>query len=118
MRAARYGVVAALAAVVGLVPSGATAGAPTTVSIKAVGNPAEFSGQVKSTPPCRGDRKVTVLRKKKGKDPKIGSDTTESSGQWSTGNSGETKGKFYAKVKKTGSCEKAKSSTIKVLPQM
>jgi hypothetical protein len=115
MRAAKYGLAVGLAAVVVLVPSIATAGAPGNVSIKHLGG-GEFNGKVISTPPCRANRKVTLMRKKKGKDAKIVSDTTEPNGGWETGQTGETKGKFYAKLKKSGGCEGAKSQTIKIEP--
>ena len=45
-------------------------------------------------------------------DQKIGTDTTESDGSWSIGNSGFKHGSFYAKVKSTTDCSGAQSKVI------
>ena len=70
---------------------------------------------------CANGRKVT-LYKQKGDDPdpggdkKIGSDIAQANGDkymWSTGNTGSTKGYFYAYAKKTKGCDDGISDTIK-----
>ncbi len=86
---------------------------PTEVTIK--GPNGDFSGKVKSdAAQCKENRKVTVFKKRAGDDKKLGSDTSESNGAWSTGNSGENKGKFYAKAKAVDVCEAGKSETIEL----
>ncbi|MDX6586568.1 MAG: hypothetical protein QOI31_1041 [Solirubrobacterales bacterium] len=108
-------VVAAVFAIA-VVPMSATGHGkyPTEVTIK--GPNGDFSGKVKSdADPCKVDRKVTVFKKRSGDDKKIGSDTSEPNGAWSTGNSGENNGKFYAKAKAEGDvCEAGKSETIEL----
>lgn len=75
----------------------------------------DFSGKVKSpSSACRGDRLVKVKMQVKGKDPTIAMDGSESNGDWSTGNTGADPGDYYAKVKKTSNCSKAKSRTVSV----
>lgn len=107
-------VIAAVGAVA-VVPMSATGQPtfPTELTIK--GPNGDFSGKIKSdNPECESGRKVTVFKKKSGDDKKVGSDTADS-GKWSTGNSGEKKGKFYAKVGADfGACAKAKSKTIEL----
>lgn len=93
----------------------AMGGASTTVTIKNQGG--DFSGVVKSEnlKLCAAERKVVVLKKKPGKDQKIGTDTTgfeNGKWRWSTGNSGQNSGTFYAKAPKTSNCNAAKSKEV------
>lgn len=85
---------------------------PTKVTIK--GPSGDFYGYVKSADEdnCANGRKV-ILYKLTGDTPnpsadeKIGSDTASPNGDrymWSTGNTGERNGKFYARVRKTDDC--------------
>lgn len=106
--------VAALLAIAIIPLSAAAKGDATTVTIK--GPNGDFSGKVKSgNPECKSNRTVKVFKKRKRKkDKKIGTDTSDSNGLWSTGNSGFKKGKFYAKAPASGPCEKGKSTTIKI----
>ena len=95
----------------------AAALAPSTVTIQAEG--VDLSGTVSSpNEACLNERKVIVF-KQKGKrggddDVKFASDTTGSDGAWSTGNTG-TEGKFYAKVRRTATCNVDFSPTVKAV---
>jgi hypothetical protein len=63
----------------------------------------EFEGKLKSTPDvlsCEEGQKVTVLRKKKGRDPKVGDDRTNGKGAYEVDGRGRH-GKYYALVKET-----------------
>lgn len=114
----------ALVMCLGLVLAGvASAGAPfpTEVTIKEQGG--DFHGKVKSPDggqQCIEDRKVTVLKKKDGPDKTINSDTSDTAGNWDTGNTHVGPGKYYAKAKhvllKTDEvlCETGKSETVTV----
>ena len=88
-----------------------TAKTPTEVTIK--GENGDFYGNVKSSDPsCADGRKVTVFKLKgaspnPSEDRKIASDTASFSGgkyRWSTGNTGEKNGQFYARVVKNDHC--------------
>jgi hypothetical protein len=101
--------------------AGARAAADTGVTIK--GPNGDFQGKVLSPrKKCLGDRKVVVYKQSgKKQDPssdqKIGSDISErhgDHGDWSIGNSGFKKGKFYAKAKKSEGCAAGFSETIKL----
>jgi hypothetical protein len=62
-----------------------------------------FEGKLKSTPDvlsCEEGQKVTVLRKKKGRDPKVGRDRTNGKGAYEVDGPGRD-GKYYALVKET-----------------
>jgi len=77
----------------------------------------KFKGRLRSSePPCLAG-KVKVYEKRRGKDPKTGSDRTNAAGKWSFKEKG-AEGKFYASVPaKTvaaGGCPAAKSKTKKV----
>lgn len=110
------------AAATGLVSTaGAFAAAPaatSTVTIKAEGT--DLSGTVRSDrAACEGDRTVVVYKvvgkRGGGDDLRFASDTTEvrkGVGVWSTGNTG-TKGRFYAKVRKSDGCRADASPTVK-----
>ncbi len=110
-------VIAALCAIA-VVPMSATGKGKYKTEVTIKGPDGDFSGKVKSIggpPTCEADRKVNLFKKKPGKDDKIGSDTSGPDGKWSTGNSGENNGKFYAKAPKVGDvCEKGKSKTIEL----
>ena len=101
---------------VGLIPASASAlqgVAPTTVTIKEKSG--DFSGKVSSTDPsCRGERTVKVKLVQPGKDQTVASDTSDSNGSWSTGNTDADPGDYYAKVRKTLDCAKARSEVITV----
>ena len=94
---------------------------PTEVTIREQNG--DFLGKVKSPEggqQCIEDRKVTVFKKRDGRDKRINSDTTDPGGNWNTGNTGVGKGKYYARAKavllKTDEvlCEKGKSKTVTV----
>jgi hypothetical protein len=101
--------------------AGARAAADTGVTIK--GDNGDFHGKVLSERSrCQVDRKVVVY-KQKGRhqkpstDKKIGSDISEAHGDhgdWSVGNTGYKKGKFYAKAKKSPGCATGYSKTIRL----
>jgi hypothetical protein len=98
--------------------AGARSGAATTVTIKYNGD--GFQGKVKSSKAkCVKNRKVNVYKQKgSAQDPsadqKVFKETTDNSGQWDTGTSGQAHGKFYAYAPKTTGCKKGFSKTIKV----
>ena len=78
----------------------------------------KFKGNLKSeSVTCTSDQKVTLFEKAKGKDPKLGSDTTDEKGKYSLKDRNPD-GKFYARVKQAsvtgGTCLAAKSETTKV----
>lgn len=118
--------VAAIAVTGGMATSQAQAAnlTPTEVSIIA-NSGGEFYGYVSSSDDdCEAGRKVTLL-KMTGKSPnpkvdqKIGFDTAQPNGpdsMWNTGNTGQRKGKFYAKVSKTSLCGGDISPVVKALP--
>jgi hypothetical protein len=86
-----------------------------TVTIQAEGT--DLFGNVSSTNAiCENNRKVIVFKqvgtRGGGDDIRFASDTTDSDGDWNTGNTG-TEGKFYAKVKKTDLCKSDLSPTIR-----
>ena len=95
---------------------------PTQVTIQAESG-GDFLGFVKSSDKnqCAANRKVTLYRllgtsPNPGADQKIGMDLAQANGDgymWSTGNTGERHGKFYARVKKTETCAGDISSVVK-----
>ena len=114
----------AVIAISGVFAAGASAAdrTPTKVTIKAEGG--DFYGYVKSDDPanCADGRKVTLYKIKGGGSPdpssdkKIGMDTASANGpryMWSTGNTGQQSGKFYARVKRTDEC---RGDLSKVVP--
>jgi len=116
------GIALALVACTALVAGGsafARAKAETKVIIKAQSG--GFFGYVESSKTkCASGRKV-VLYKQKGdtpkrkKDKKIGSDIAQANGpgyMWSTGNTGSTKGLFYAYAPKINGCKAGFSKSI------
>jgi len=117
-------IAAAAIAVCGVVATGAAGASltPTKVTIQAESG-GDFFGYVKSSDKnhCANNRKV-ILYKLTGDSPqpsadqKIGSDTAEANGDgymWSTGNTGQRHGKFYARVKKTEYCAADLSPVVK-----
>ena len=109
------GLAASAAAALGLAPSAdAAAPASSTVTIQAEGT--DLFGKVSSPRAvCRADRNVIVYKqvgaRGGGNDIRFAMDTTDSDGDWSTGNTG-TEGRFYAKVKKNLQCRADFSPTI------
>lgn len=95
--------------------------AKTTVTIRAENT--DLSGTISSPKPneCAAGRTVIVIKQKGkrggGNDVRIGSDTASKQGgvyRWSTGNTG-MEGKFYAKVKTTGTCKGDTSKTVRAV---
>jgi hypothetical protein len=117
-------IAAAAITVSGVLATGASAAnlTPTTVTIQAESG-GDFFGFVKSPDKnqCAANRKVTLYRllgtsPNPGADQKIGMDLAQANGDgymWSTGNTGERHGKFYARVKKTETCAGDISSVVK-----
>lgn len=111
---------AVILGVFGVSAATASGGADTKVTIKAESD--GFFGYVKSSDPatCANGRKVTLFQQTgDSQDPhndiKIGSDIAQPNGpkyMWSTGNTGSTKGDFYAKAGKKPGCKGATSKTI------
>jgi hypothetical protein len=93
------------------------AGAETKVTIKEDA-PGDFRGKVKSVKAkCVDGRKVIVYRQQGGEpeprtDQKIASDTADSNGNWSVGNTGDKGGKHYAKAPRRAGCKADLSPTI------
>jgi hypothetical protein len=85
---------------------------PTTVTIQAESG--GFFGEVQSPDEgnCANGRKVTLFKllgstPDRNVDQKIATDTASANGDgymWSTGNTGQRKGRFYARVAKTSLC--------------
>ena len=78
-----------------------------------------FSGKVDSQKhACIAGRKVTVYRKKHGRDPAVGSDTSSGTGKWNVNPAGRVAaGNYYAKTSPlqlgagAGTCRAARSIT-------
>lgn len=92
----------------------AAARANVSVSIQAEGT--DLSGTVNSSRSvCEANRNVVVWKqiglRGGGDDIRFAMDTSDSNGEWNTGNTG-TEGKFYAQVKRTPQCKAATSSTV------
>ena len=95
---------------------------PTTVTIEAESG-GDFFGTVQSSDEdnCANGRKVTLFRllgssPDRSVDQKIGMDTAQANGDgymWSTGNTGQRHGKFYARVGKTPYCAGDVSEVVK-----
>ena len=115
---------AAAITVSGVLATGASAASltPTKVTIQAESG-GDFFGFVKSSDKqqCANNRKVTLYRlmgdsPNPSADQKIGSDLAQANGDgymWSTGNTGQRHGKFYARVKKTEFCAGDISPVVK-----
>lgn len=97
--------------------------ADTTVTIRTQNG--DFWGQVKSNRPmkCAEGRKVVVFKQvgsspNPSADKRIASDTAGQSGdrfEWSTGNTGRSSGKYYARVGHTDDCKADNSETVRVV---
>ncbi len=94
---------------------------PTEVTIQAQSG-GDFFGYVHSSDQsCESGRKVTLFKLEgsspdRNVDTKIGSDIAQPNGpdsMWSTGNTGQRKGKFYARVAKTSECGGDISDVVK-----
>jgi hypothetical protein len=91
--------------------------AKTTVTIKYNGD--GFQGRVKSPRTrCIKNRTVKVYRQlgrtqQPSSDQKLFTDTSDSTGHWDTGTSGQAHGKFYARAKRTTRCRTGTSDTIR-----
>jgi hypothetical protein len=98
-------------------PAGAAQRAKSAVTIKYNGD--GFQGKVKSKrSSCVRDRTVVVYKQHgtaqdPSSDQRLFKDTSDSSGAWDTGTSGQAHGKFYARVRRTSRCKAASSPTIK-----
>jgi len=94
--------------------------APTTVTIKKQSD--GFFGTVSSTRAnkCANNRKVSVYKETGGSpdpsaDQKIGTDIAQPNGDgymWSTGNTGNQKGSFYAYAKHISGCQAGISKVV------
>lgn len=90
----------------------ATAGAESSAKLTIHYNGDGFEGKIKSSKAkCLANREVTVH---KGNGQELYSDTTDSNGEWNTGNSGQAHGKFYATVDAKGNCIPLVSKTLKL----
>ena len=95
--------------------------AETVVTIKTENG--DFWGTVKSTRPlkCANERTVILFKQVGAEqdpsvDKRMASDTASLSGdryEWSTGNTGLRRGKFYAKVARTPECRPDTSPTVR-----
>src|SRR6266516_2678235 len=89
-------------------PATASGRAGTTVTIKYNGD--GFQGKVKSTrASCIANRTVKVYKQRgsvqdPSTDQKLYTDTSDSTGRWDTGTSGQVHGKFYARARGTTRC--------------
>ena len=77
-----------------------------------------FRGVLSPAGRCDEDQKVTILEKKKGKDPKLGNDETSDAGKYVVGAPRED-GKFYAEAPAaespgSGHCLEARSKRLKL----
>jgi len=108
---------AALLPAAGVVaPALAATGYDTTVTMTHSTSGNRFVGKVKSPAAfCVPSRKVTVYRKKSGKDPAIGSGWSQNSGKWWLSTPSLSAGDYYAKTpavsRKGGTCKAAQSIT-------
>jgi len=97
-------------------PSSAGTRANTKVTIRVEGR--DFSGTVQSPRgSCVNGRKIRLIRQvgsqqNPSTDPVIASDTADSDGDWSTGNTG-VNGRFYARAKKNDRCKADSSRTLR-----
>lgn len=114
----RLKMILATAAIATVTALGGTAQAATPSKVTIKGTNGDYYGKVKSSYDyCLADRTVVVYKElgsapSPKTDQKIGTDTTESDGAWSIGNSGYKHGSFYAKVKKSSQCGSALSKVI------
>jgi hypothetical protein len=106
------------------VPALAAASSPAPTQVQIIPESDGFYGYVSSakTQKCANNRKV-ILFKQVGSvqdphsDQKIGTDIAQPNGDgvmWNTGNTGHMKGKFYAHVNRTPSCQEASSPSVRM----
>jgi hypothetical protein len=115
--------IAAVVAISGLAFAGIASARDAATTVKIHKESDGWSGTVDSPKPnrCANGRVITVYKQKGDHqrprhDKKVGSDTAQANNneyQWSTGNSGNDPGKFYAHAKRIDGC-KAGSSETKV----
>jgi hypothetical protein len=91
----------------------AQAGAVTRVTIK--GPQGDFHGRVNSVDRCEGERTVKVFKVRRTDKIRIGTDTSDSDGKWSIGNSGYKNGRFYARAVKSAGCNADNSRILKLV---
>ena len=86
---------------------------PTEVKIT---NEVDVAGKVLSSDAlCRDERKVVLLKKRPGKDDKVGTDNADGVGKFSFGNPGLNAGRYYVKAKRIpGACAKGKSEVFEI----
>ncbi len=124
LRKSLVGGLAVAAAAMALVPSSMAGGAAVS-KLTITGGDGSFSGFVLSpNEDCTSNRKVTLYKRKSSvrkrnykKDKKIGSDNATPNGdgaEWKVDI--ETRGKYYAHVKKKGSCKAMYSKVKKGTP--
>ena len=124
MRKLFVGVLVTATAAVALAPSSMAGGASVN-KLTITGGDGSFSGFVLSpNENCTANRKVTLYKRKSSvrkrnykKDRKVGSDIATPNGdgaQWKVDI--ETKGKYYAHVKKKGSCKAMYSKVKRGIP--
>jgi hypothetical protein len=113
--------IAAIAIVSGLVFAGIASARDAETTVKIHKESDGWSGTVDSSKPnrCANGRTIAVYKQKgnhqnPSHDKKVGSDTAQANNneyQWSTGNSGNDPGKFYAYAKKIDGCKAGFSET-------
>lgn len=100
----KVGLISALLLCFGLVAGGASAGLKAKTEIKLT-NTVDVAGKVKSKDAlCKDGRKVSIFKKRSGDDKKLGSDNADGAGEFSFGNPGLSKGKYYVKARSTPGC--------------
>jgi hypothetical protein len=120
MKHAGWGMLAAVAAVFGLAVPMAGAATNTSVTIKSHTEDAYLDGKVKSPKArCERGRKVRLFWDAPGSPKefeKVARDTSDGTGEWHIEAPGPAvpPGRYFVKVKKDGTCDSAKSDTIKV----
>jgi hypothetical protein len=79
-------------------------------------NEIDVAGKVQSSDDqCKDGRKVVLLKKRSGKDKKMGTDTADGAGRFSFGNPGLGPGRYYVKAKRIrGSCAKGLSEVWRI----
>ena len=64
-------------------------------------NEVDVAGKVQSNDAlCKDERKVVLLKKRSGKDKKMGTDNADGAGRFSFGNPGLGPGRYYVKAKR------------------
>ncbi len=106
------------------VPALASASGPAPTQVQIIPQSDGFYGYVSSpkTQKCANNRKVILFKQlgavqDRHNDQKVGMDIAQPNGDgvmWNTGNTGHMKGKFYAHVNRTPSCQAASSPSVKM----